>query len=271
MNDYHPRPTAFVLVSTHHGTMLVNRHDYHQVSGYQAYGVGHQLLSNSSFDPQEVKMALQLLELRKTYFGPGVVAIDCGANIGVHTIEWARLMQTWGEVLAIEAQERVFYALAGNLALNNCFNARAIWAAVGAQEGEIGVPIPNYFQPSSFGSMEIRKKDSTEFIGQAIDYSKLQATRMMAMDHLNLARLDFIKIDIEGMEMEALQGASNTIRRHHPVMLIESLKSDKAALEAFLREAGYQIFPMGINMLAIHNADQTLKHIQTNKPEQAAP
>ena len=51
-------------------------------------------------------------------------------------------MTGWGIVIAIEAQERIYYALAGNLALNNCFNARAIHAAVSTAPGRIcGFPI----------------------------------------------------------------------------------------------------------------------------------
>ena len=41
---------------------------------------------------------------------------------------------------AVEAQERIYYALAGNLVLQNCFNARAIWAAVGTEAGTISFP-----------------------------------------------------------------------------------------------------------------------------------
>ena len=110
--------------------MLVNRHDYRLV-GDSGYGVGFQLLNTQSFDQDEVDLLKSLLLSRRSNFGPGVVAIDCGANIGVHTIEWAKTMYGWGEVIAVEAQERVFYALAGNITVNNCFNARAIWAAVG--------------------------------------------------------------------------------------------------------------------------------------------
>ena len=152
MNDKTRRPVAFVIVSTNHGTMLVNRHDYRLV-GQSGYGVGHQLLNTSSFDAEEIDIAKQLLVSRRQNFGDGVVAVDCGANIGVHTIEWAKLMSGWGEVLAIEAQERIFYALAGNITMNNCFNARAIWAAVGDKTGSIGVPVPDFFNPSSFGSL----------------------------------------------------------------------------------------------------------------------
>lgn len=254
MSQHPLRPIAFVLASTHHGSMLVNRHDYRLV-GQGGYGVGHQLLNTSAFDAPEVDFALQLLAARRQHFGDGVVALDCGANVGVHTLEWARLMQDWGKVIAVEAQERIFYALAGNLALNNCFNARAIWAAMGAQTGEIGVPVPNYFAPSSFGSLEIRQTAHTEFIGQNINYEQLQPTAMLSIDNMGLDRLDFIKIDIEGMEMDALKGGVATIERLHPLMMIEKIKSDESAIGAFLRARGYQLFELGINLLAVHESD----------------
>ena len=83
---------------------------------------------------------MQLLTQRRQHFGDGVVVVDCGANIGVHTVAWAKGMTGWGQVLAIEAQERIFYALAGNITINNCFNARAFNAAVGAADGVLRVP-----------------------------------------------------------------------------------------------------------------------------------
>lgn len=255
------RPVAFVLSATNHGSMIVNRHDYRLV-GDTGYGVGYQLLNTSAFDPGEVETALQLLRERRNDYGDGVIAIDCGANIGVHTIEWARLMHGWGEVIAFEAQERIFYALAGNIALNNCFNARAIWAAVGAASGEIGVPVPNYLCPSSYGSLEIRKTERTEYIGQDVDYGMAQPTRLLAIDELRLKRLDFLKIDIEGMEMEALKGAEETISRTRPQMMIEKIKSDEGGISRFLSAMGYRMFPLGINILAIHESDRISTRIK---------
>lgn len=251
-----PRPVAFVLASTQHGSLLVNRHDYRLV-GEGGYGVGWQLLNTSTFDPGEVDTALALLALRRKHHGDEVMAVDCGANIGVHTVEWARHMHGWGKVIAIEAQERVFYALAGNLALNNCFNARALWAAVGAEEGTIRVPQPDYLKPASFGSLEIRPHARTEFIGQPISYADADTaeTRLLTIDSLALPRLDFLKIDIEGMEMEALRGAHATLDRCHPALLIEKIKSDEAALTRVLESLGYLLFPAGINLLGIHRDD----------------
>jgi hypothetical protein len=89
------RPIAYILASTDHGSLLVNRHDY-KLTQNGGYGVGYRLLNTSSFDHQEVDIVLRLLASRRADYGDGVVTIDCGANIGVHTIEWAKLMYGWG-------------------------------------------------------------------------------------------------------------------------------------------------------------------------------
>jgi FkbM family methyltransferase len=44
------------------------------------------------------------------------VAVDVGANVGAFTVLWGRHMMGWGSVHAFECQERIFYALAGNIA-----------------------------------------------------------------------------------------------------------------------------------------------------------
>lgn len=251
-----------MIAATQHGTMLVNRND-HARAGDQSYGVGHQLLTSSAYDPEEIRFVLMLLEHRRVHFGDGVFVVDCGANIGVHTLECARFMHGWGGVLAIEAQERVFYALAGNIALNNCFNARALWAAVGAEGGEIAVPVPDYLVPSSYGSLEIRRTAGTEHIGQDIDYSPEASsrTRMLAIDDLDLSRVDLIKIDVEGMEVEALTGARRTIARLKPQLLIERIKSNADDIVALVEPLGYRLFPLGLNLLAIHATDPVASQI----------
>lgn len=254
------RPIAFILASTNHGTMLVNRQDYRAINN-GGYGVGFQLLNKSSFDPEEIDLALNLLNLRKKHFGDGVVALDCGANIGVHTIEWAKLMHDWGEVIAIEAQERIFYALAGNITLNNCFNAKAILAAIGGNIGKIEVPSPNYLLPSSFGSLELRRSDKNENIGQTIDYDNTTTLKMITIDSLKLDRLDFIKIDVEGMEIDALNGSIKSIKKFKPQMIIEKIKSNEKVITELLSKNDYNIFSLGINILAIHKSDPTINDL----------
>jgi FkbM family methyltransferase len=228
----------------------------------QGYGVGFQILETASYDTPEVKLAVDLLGLRRKHHGDGVVAIDCGANIGVHTVEWATAMTGWGSVLSIEAQERIYYALAGNITINNCFNAVAVHGAVSSESGILKIPSPNYVVPSSFGSLELRQRDGNEFIGQPIDYENTVNVRKLRLDEFGLPRVDFIKIDVEGMELEALEGASDTINRNHPIMLIEKVKADAGKLRQWLESRGYKIIEAGINLLAIHGSDMTLKEIR---------
>jgi len=255
------RPVAFVLASTNHGTMITNRNDYRMVDAASGYGVGFQLLSTSGFDVEEVGFVKALLHLRRRHFGDGVLAIDCGANIGVHTVEWARLMHGWGEVAAFEAQEKVFYALAGNIALNNCFNARAFHAAVGAEPGAMSVPSPDYHRPASFGSLELRRHARTEFIGQAIDYAAGTAVPVVSLDSLGLERVDLIKIDVEGMEPDVLAGAEALLHRCRPQLVVETIKTDAAAVRRLLEALGYRTWPMGINLLALHGEDPSARHL----------
>jgi FkbM family methyltransferase len=260
------RKLAFVLASSNHGTMIVNRFDYRMIDAQHGFGVGFQILETAQFDPAEVNMAVELLALRRKYHGDGVVALDCGANIGVHTVEWAKAMTGWGSVLAVEAQERIYYALAGNIAINNCFNALAVHGAVSSESGVLAIPNPNYFVPSSFGSLELRQRTGNEFIGQPIDYAQNTVeVRKLALDEFGLPRVDLIKIDVEGMEMEALEGAKATIEKSQPVMLIEKIKTDAGHLRQWLETRGYVILDVGINMLAIHSSDKVLTEIRTER------
>jgi FkbM family methyltransferase len=260
------RPVAYVLAATNHGSMIVNRHDHHEQPSGSVIGVGHQLLANSAFDPDEVNLALGLLGLRRHNFGSGVVAIDGGANVGVHTLEWARHMYGWGRVLSFEAQEYVFYALAGNIALNNCWNASARWSALGQTEGFIDVPEPDYLLPGSFGSLELRQRKAGEFIGQSVSYEAEDCVRtpMVSIDSLGLERLDFLKADVEGMELEVLRGARATLERCKPIVMAEVIKSDLKGLSAFLQGLGYEVITegMGLNLLAIHQSDPSRNQIQ---------
>ena len=254
-------PLPFVLASTGRGSMIVNRHDYRMLDGQQGYGVGYQLLNTSWFDPEETANLTRMLALRRQLYGPGVHFVDCGANIGVITVEAAKAMHGWGSVLAFEAQERLYYALAGNIALNNCFNARAVHAAVGAAPGHLDIPEPDYNQPGSFGSLELRQSEHSEFIGQKMDPARTRRVPLVTLDAYCLPRVDLIKIDVEGMEAEVLRGAAATIERLHPLMQIEVIKSDADGLRRLLGDWGYQVLGAGINLLAIHESDPCRERI----------
>ena len=262
------KPNPFVLVSTNHGMMIVHKNDYRefeQKGENVRIGVGNQLLETGSYEQAEVDFTIGLLTVRRRHHGDSVVVIDCGANIGVLSVEWARYMTGWGRVISFEAQAKLFYALAGNIVLNNCLNIDAFHAAVGNKVGTMAIPEPNYLIPSSYGSLELEERANNESIGQKIDYNKTTNVDLKTIDSLALERVDFIKIDVEGMEEAVLEGAKVTIDKSKPILFIEVLKSNPDVIHKNLSALGYEIFPMGMNSLAVHKEDPTLKNISTTE------
>jgi FkbM family methyltransferase len=261
MSDHSLRKIAFVLAATDHGTMIVNRFDQQTDDAGRGFGVGFKILHESSHELAEISVGSFILEARRRLFGNGVIAVDCGANIGTHTVCWARQMTGWGSVIAIEAQEPIYYALAGNVTINNCFNTRLIHAAVGDSNGMMKIPNLNYSIPTSFGSLELRPLKNAEKIGQQIDYSdaKLIAVDAITIDSLGLKRLDLLKIDVEGMECAVLEGAKRTIGESLPVVIVEHIKTGTDGIVKFLQHLGYQMGELGLNILAIHPTDKTIE------------
>ncbi len=258
-----PFARAFVGLQTDHGFMIVNRNDYHTLPNGATYGVGHQLLSLGSYERSEVDFVLDLLRDRRRAHGNGVVALDCGANIGVHALEMGREMFGWGQVLAFEPQERLFYALCGNIALNNLSNVRAFNVALGAETGHISIPRPDYNRPASFGSLELTNTGAREYIGQSISYIKkdLASVALDRIDNLHLARVDFIKLDVEGMELDVLRGAKDTLAAHSPDLVVEWIKSDKTELISFLSSLNYNsISEIGANLHVTKVSQSDTRH-----------
>jgi hypothetical protein len=119
------------------------------------------------------------------------------------------------------------------------------------------VPLPNYAAPGSFGSLELRQGKSNEFIGQRVDYADaaLVDVRAVTVDSFALPRLDFLKVDVEGLEQDVLDGARESIARHHPMIMVEYIKAGPDRILATLDGMGYQAGHMGINIVAVHRDD----------------
>lgn len=238
--------------------MIVNINDHHTTEQV-AYGVGYQLLQSGQYDMTEINLVKYILDAKaKEGF---VCAIDGGANIGVHTVEWGKLLYGKGEVISFEPQEAVYYALCGNTALNNCLNVKAINAALGSEVGIIEIPKPDYFKPASFGSLELKQTGDSEYIGQQI--ADTDTVPIYTIDHFDLAHVSFIKLDIEGMELEALKGAEKTIQKHKPVLFVEAMKVEEGELRDFLTTYGYDIHKFNHNFLAVHKSDMMSPRINS--------
>ncbi len=236
----------FVLASTAHGSIILPRNDWRKLSDtHNEFGVGADILVHGEYDLPLISMTVGVLAHQRDKHGAGVVALDCGANIGIYSIEWARAMEGWGSVIAFEPQERIYYALCGNLALNNLFNVKAHNAAIAAKVERIDMPVLDYQLPAQFGGLKLKGENT---IGQEI--TARTPIVGVPIDSLMLKRCDFIKLDIEGMEAEALEGARSTIIDHQPFLLVEWVHAGKPAIEAILHEIGYELAYIGMNAMA---------------------
>lgn len=248
----------FVLVSSVHGTVILNRLDWRRLSDtHNEFGVGTDILTHGEFDLDLISMTGGLLQAARDRRGPGVMALDVGANIGIYTIEWARLMTDWGVVLSFEPQERIYYALAGNVAINNLFNAKVFNKAIGDRCKVIEIPAPDYQQPGQFGGLNLQGKTD---IGQKIEGRA--PIEMVSIDSIGLNRVDFIKIDVEGMEPEVIAGAFATLRRDRPYLLVEWHICGKEAIEKPLAALGYETVTIGMNLICAPKGDAVLPHIR---------
>lgn len=230
--------TPFVLASTNHGPMIINRFDT---------GVSWQLFLFGVHEVEVIAFGLELILECHDIYGDGVNIIDVGANIGTCTLPWAKQCSKWGKVTAFEPQERIFYALAGNIVLNNLMNAGAIHGAVSDTSGNIAVPRLNYEIASNFGGIAMRDGLLRHDPGQPISYDKqnMVNTKCYALDDLNLRRLDLLKIDVEGMELDVLKGASKTISQLKPVLITEWIHIGTDPITDLLKD--FEHFMLGGN------------------------
>lgn len=148
-----------------------------------------------------------IVEACKKHVRPGTVVIEVGAHIGTHTVPISRLVGAWGRVYAFEPQRKVYRELYHNLALNGVTNAVPLRFAIGA--GQARVIEMNPPPPGNEGGTGV---------GAGGDRAELRS-----LDSFGFEQVSVLKIDVEGYENEVLKGASDTIRRNRPVILIEIL------------------------------------------------
>lgn len=242
------RPLYNCIVPSAYGMLIVNRNDWDELDG-ERFGVGADLHESGTYAQAELDALAQIMAQLPTE----AVVLDVGANLGVHSLWFSRLVGLRGRVLAFEAQRIVFQMLMGNLALNSVENVYARNVAVGARNGTLRMPALDYGSRRSFGSLELSQHGTATSLDDAVG----EVVQVVTLDSLVLERVDFIKIDVEGMERDVLAGGRETLVRHRPFLQVEWLGRDAGALpRALLGEYGYRVFQYGINLLCVP-AEQT--------------
>lgn len=232
-----PHDSFNALARLRYGPFLYNRNDQTVGRSIEHYG---------EFSWIETSVFNQLL-------APGQVVIDAGAHIGVHTLFFAKKTGPAGRVLAFEPQRLLFQTLCGNMALNSIANTHCWNLALGAEPGETTMPVLDPTSPADFGDFaagEQRPAGDGETVG------------VTTIDHLELPRLDFVKIDVGGDEDSVLRGGERTIRRFLPILYLEcSRRGREESFVPFLDKLGYQMFWHHPPLFNPHNLNDNPENI----------
>lgn len=211
---------------TRNGPFLVNKNDE-----WIRYGLETHDLINS-----ELLKFNHLLQLASRARPSHTVVIDGGANMGSWSIPLARTNPNL-TFHAFEVQRLLYNVTCGNIALNFLSNVYAHWAGLDAQRSIVELPVPNYMLEQNFGAYEVHEPDQNSD-GKLVYSDRTDQVRMLAIDELGLDVL-FIKLDIEGMELRALQGAQITLERQQPVVFCERHKCNEQQMLDFFVARNY--------------------------------
>lgn len=211
----------FTVIESVYGRFVVNRHCAFQAEALIKTGKPH------IYDEIEI-----LLAIVDTLPDPAFV-VDAGANIGLVSIPIAaRLLPRGGAVLAFEVQRMVHYALCAGAVLNDLENLFAYQQGLGAQDGETFISRLDYASEQDHGAFSLLHQ------GEA----RPEHIRIVALDSMGLPKLDLLKIDVEGMELDVLQGGRNTIARFRPWCWIEDWKVGADNIKTAFAGLDYQFF-----------------------------
>lgn len=168
---------------------------------------------------------------------PGSACWDIGANIGFYTCLLARLVGPGGRVTAFEPAAATRAGLESNVALNRFENVRVLPCALGAAEGMARI---HYARAALF--------EGTATLGEGGGKAGSEEVAVTTIDRL-VARLgppQFLKIDVEGLQLEVWRGGREFFSSHAPLVLAEVRDSEDPQvlrdLEETIRSHGFRMF-----------------------------
>jgi len=207
-------PEAVTIVEKcRYGRMLVLAKDQY---------MGKAFLRHGEYSESEVELWRQLLQ-------PEAIVADIGANIGAHTVALASLVHR-GLVFAFEPLPTMYRMMVANVAINGIANVIPFHAAIGAERGSITVPAIDFTSESNYGGISLGA------------WEKGNPVPLLRLDDV-LPRLDFLKVDVEGMERAVLEGASRIIRESRPILYLEANPGpDQQPLIDYVAALGYEIW-----------------------------
>ncbi len=195
----------------------------------------------------------EVIEIAKAYIKKGTAVLDVGANYGQMSVTFSKLTGEDGAVYSFEAEPYIYEILGKNLEANNCKNVKAIAGAVYNRGGKkLFFPEPDFKRFDSYGSYGI---DPAAKEGRMVE--------SLTIDSLQIPEpISFMKVDIQGSDLFAMQGAKETILKNKMPILFEFEQQFQDEFLTsfndyvnFIKEINYRFAKviMGINYLIIPN------------------
>ncbi len=193
---------------------------------------------------------------------PGMKILEVGANIGYYALIETKLAGPTGHLYAIEPSPYNFDLLKRNLELNNIRNADLHQAAFGEKRGKVKFYMYDRSNLSSF----IKRED------MGMETTEIEVDMITLDDFLRLKKADFIRMDVEGYELEILKGSVQVLSSEnkpklffievHSELLHKKNSSGREIIE-FLAKYGYEVrksFWRGRSDISVNSTDEILKH-----------
>jgi FkbM family methyltransferase len=181
--------------------------------------IGNYFLPNNAPDDIVIKsmrtgtyFERHIIDVAEKYIKPGTCALDVGANLGQMSVHFSKLVGDKGKVIAFDADDYIFEFLKKNIAGNQCKNVEAIFGAVyNASDKIFYFPKQDFVKWGAYGSygLDLSAKNGRE-------------VKSLKIDDLNIqVPISFMKVDVQGSDLFAMQGAEETIRKHKMPIIFE--------------------------------------------------
>jgi FkbM family methyltransferase len=166
---------------------------------------------------------------------PGDVVLDVGAHIGSFTLKAAKEVGPGGRVVSFEPSSENFRLLTLNVNSNDYSNTKLFNVAVGSAPGTAKLNLGN------------RKGTNSLLSDAGVDKVGIEEVPIRTLDsiadELKLTKVSFVKIDVEGFELEVLKGGRNILASSHPSIAMEThdFGPSEEEIGNFLRTFGYAV------------------------------
>jgi FkbM family methyltransferase len=162
-------------------------------------------------------------------FEKGMTFLDVGAHVGKYTLRAAFRVGNKGKVIAVEPNKENFDVLVKNITLNGLSNCVPLNVAAYSSDGEVllfkGADSTLHSIKEDFGEGSYKVK------ARALDN---------VLEEIGVKKLDLVKIDVEGAELEVLKGMEKTLKKQNPTMIIEILRRDEDKVLDYLNHLAYK-------------------------------